>query len=70
ALVLADRIACLEQVIVDVRELRPESLPPVTPEQRYGLIGAYEDLQRLMERRGVPVRPRAVLYDLMATECM
>ncbi|MFJ9039125.1 CDP-glycerol glycerophosphotransferase family protein [Streptomyces sp. NPDC102406] len=68
ALVLADRIACLEQVILDVRELRPESLPVPTAEQRYGLIAAYEELQRLMERLGTPVRPRAVLYDLMATE--
>ncbi|WP_428952810.1 CDP-glycerol glycerophosphotransferase family protein [Streptomyces sp. cg35] len=70
ALVLAGRIACLEHVVVEARELRPESLPPVTAEQRYGLVGAYEDLQRLMERRGGPARPRAVLYDLMATESM
>ncbi|MEV5612875.1 CDP-glycerol:glycerophosphate glycerophosphotransferase [Streptomyces sp. NPDC052225] len=70
ALVLADRIACLEQVIVDVRELRPESLPPVTAEERYALVDAYEKLQLLMQRRGTAARPRAVLYDLMATETM
>ncbi|MFI6880057.1 CDP-glycerol glycerophosphotransferase family protein [Streptomyces sp. NPDC050400] len=70
ALVLADRIACTEQVALDVRELRPQSLPPVTAEQRYRLIGAYEDLQRLMQRHRTPARPRAVLYDLMATEAM
>ncbi|MEU6391378.1 CDP-glycerol glycerophosphotransferase family protein [Streptomyces sp. NPDC046939] len=69
-LILAERIACLEHVILDVRELRPESLPPVTADQRYGFIEAYEALQRLMARCGTPVRPRAVLYDLMATESM
>ncbi|MET9493184.1 CDP-glycerol glycerophosphotransferase family protein [Streptomyces sp. NPDC006552] len=70
ALVLAERIACLEHVIVEARELRPESLPPVTAEQRYGFVAAYEELHRLMELREAPVRPRALLYDLMATETM
>ncbi|MFJ8820170.1 CDP-glycerol glycerophosphotransferase family protein [Streptomyces sp. NPDC102467] len=70
SLILAERIACLEQAIVDVRQLRTESLPAVTAEQRYGIVGAYENLQRIMQRLDTPVRPRAVLYDLMATESM
>ncbi|MBO1337600.1 CDP-glycerol glycerophosphotransferase family protein [Streptomyces sp. VRA16 Mangrove soil] len=67
SLALADRIACLEQVVVDVRELRSESLPPVTAGQRYRLVESYERLHRLLDDRS---RPRAVLYDLMATETM
>nr|WP_018530008.1 CDP-glycerol glycerophosphotransferase family protein [Streptomyces sp. SID8379] len=70
ALTLADRIACLDQVTVDMRQLRRESLPPVTAEQRFGLIDSYERLQRMMSERDTPARPRAVLYDLMATEAM
>ncbi|MCX3063332.1 CDP-glycerol glycerophosphotransferase family protein [Streptomyces beihaiensis] len=67
ALLLADRVACLEQPVVDVRELRPESLPPVTAQERYALVDAYERLQLLMQHEGTPAGPRAVLYDLMAT---
>ncbi|MFD8566361.1 CDP-glycerol glycerophosphotransferase family protein [Streptomyces sp. NPDC059639] len=70
ALALAGRIACLDQVVVEVRQLRPESLPPVTAEQRYGLIESYDRLQRLLSRQESAPRPRAVLYDLMATETM
>ncbi|WP_329134827.1 CDP-glycerol glycerophosphotransferase family protein [Streptomyces sp. NBC_00670] len=64
----ADRIACLHQPVYEDRVLRPESLPPPTPEERYALIGRYERLQRLMAEREVPGRPRAVLYDVMVRD--
>jgi CDP-glycerol glycerophosphotransferase len=64
----ADRIACLHQPAYEDRVLRPESLPPPTPEERYALIGRYERLQRLMAEREVPGRPRAVLYDVMVRD--
>ncbi|MFD0032002.1 CDP-glycerol glycerophosphotransferase family protein [Streptomyces sp. NPDC055059] len=70
ALVLAGRVAALQQVVLDERRLRAASLPPLTPEEYYAPVGEYEDLQRLMADRGTPTGPRAVLYDVMATECM
>jgi CDP-glycerol glycerophosphotransferase len=70
ALVLADRVTALQHVVLDERRLRPTSLPPLTPEKYYAPVGLYEDLQRLMARLGTPTGPRAVLYDVMATECM
>ncbi|MDQ0813099.1 CDP-glycerol glycerophosphotransferase [Streptomyces sp. B3I7] len=66
----ADRIACLHQPAYEHRVLRPESLPPPTPEERYALIERYERLQRLMAEREVPERPRAVLYDVMVRDCL
>ncbi|WP_432164755.1 CDP-glycerol glycerophosphotransferase family protein [Streptomyces sp. bgisy031] len=70
ALVLADRVTALQQVVLDERRLRAASLPPPTPQEYYAPVGEYEDLQRLMAGRGTPTGPRAVLYDVMATECM
>ncbi|MFG2519017.1 CDP-glycerol glycerophosphotransferase family protein [Streptomyces sp. NPDC048527] len=70
ALVLADRVTALQQVVLDERRLRPASLPPLTEEEHYATVGRYEDLQRLMADHGTPTGPRAVLYDVMATECM
>ncbi|MFB7163043.1 CDP-glycerol glycerophosphotransferase family protein [Streptomyces sp. NPDC056242] len=70
ALVLADRVTALQQVVLDERRLRAASLPPLTPQEYYAPVGEYEDLQRLMADRGTPTGPRAVLYDVMATECM
>ncbi|MFD4714650.1 CDP-glycerol glycerophosphotransferase family protein [Streptomyces sp. NPDC058430] len=70
ALVLAGRVTALQQVVLDERRLRAASLPPLTPEEYYAPVGEYEDLQRLMAGRGTPPGPRAVLYDVMATECM
>ncbi|MFI7006714.1 CDP-glycerol glycerophosphotransferase family protein [Streptomyces sp. NPDC050145] len=70
ALVLARRIAGTEHVLTDVRQLRRESLPPVPAERRYELIDAYERLQELMREHGTAAAPRAVLYDLMATETL
>ncbi|WP_405480732.1 CDP-glycerol glycerophosphotransferase family protein [Streptomyces sp. NBC_00009] len=70
ALVLAGRVTALQQVVLDERRLRAASLPPLTPEEYYAPVGEYEDLQRLMADRGTPTGPRAVLYDVMATECM
>ncbi|MEV6834111.1 CDP-glycerol glycerophosphotransferase family protein [Streptomyces sp. NPDC051133] len=62
ALLHADRVACLNQVAYDNRELRPESLPPLVPEDRFALIERYESLLPLTRDRRAP---RAVLYDLM-----
>ncbi|MFE5028797.1 CDP-glycerol:glycerophosphate glycerophosphotransferase [Streptomyces sp. NPDC056656] len=70
ALVLADRVTALQHVVLDERRLRPTSLPPLTPEKYYATVCLYEDLQRLMAGLGTPTGPRAVLYDVMATECM
>ncbi|MGW6359833.1 CDP-glycerol glycerophosphotransferase family protein [Streptomyces sp. NPDC055092] len=70
ALVLAGRVTALQQVVLDERRLRAASLPPLTPEEYYAPVGEYEDLQRLMADLGTPTGPRAVLYDVMATECM
>ncbi|MFF7312929.1 CDP-glycerol glycerophosphotransferase family protein [Streptomyces sp. NPDC008137] len=67
ALLLADRVACLPHVAYEDRVLRPASLPPVTPEQRYGLVERYESLLDLT--RGRPAA-HAVLYDVMVRECL
>ncbi|MFG3096994.1 CDP-glycerol glycerophosphotransferase family protein [Streptomyces sp. NPDC048202] len=65
ALLRADRVACLDQTAYDDRRLRPESLPPRTPEDRYALIERYERLLALTEgRRAV----RTVLYGLMVRD--
>ncbi|MEU1132765.1 CDP-glycerol glycerophosphotransferase family protein [Streptomyces sp. NPDC005900] len=70
ALLLADRIATLDQVILNVRELRPESLPPVPPEARFGVIARYESLLALADGLGLPAAPRTALYDVMVGDCL
>ncbi|MFE3637397.1 CDP-glycerol glycerophosphotransferase family protein [Streptomyces sp. NPDC059168] len=67
ALLHADRVACLNQVAYDDRRLRPESLPPLAPEDRYTLIDRYESLLPLTRDRRAP---RAVLYDLMVRDLL
>ncbi|MFJ6663289.1 CDP-glycerol glycerophosphotransferase family protein [Streptomyces sp. NPDC091383] len=62
ALLCAGRVACLNQVAYENRELRPESLPPLTPEDRFELVERYEALMPLARDRRAP---RVVLYDLM-----
>ncbi|MGW1910545.1 CDP-glycerol glycerophosphotransferase family protein [Streptomyces sp. NPDC002076] len=62
ALLHAGRVACLNQVAYENRELRPESLPPLAPEDRFALIGRYESLLALTKDRRAA---RTVLYDLM-----
>ncbi|GGW35270.1 transferase [Streptomyces lucensis JCM 4490] len=65
ALLHADRVACLNQVAYDNRVLRPESLPPLAPEDRLALIDRYESLLPLArDRRAV----HTVLYDLMVRD--
>ncbi|MFS4095422.1 CDP-glycerol glycerophosphotransferase family protein [Streptomyces sp. AF1A] len=61
-LLRAGRVACLNQVAYENRELRPESLPPLAPEDRFALIERYESLLPLAKDRRAA---RAVLYDLM-----
>ena len=66
----ADEIACLDHVAYEIRDLREQSLPPVTVAQRYALIEQYERLHRLLEERGAPEGPQAVLYDVMVRELL
>ncbi|MEU0189053.1 CDP-glycerol glycerophosphotransferase family protein [Streptomyces afghaniensis] len=67
ALLLADRVACLPHVAYEDRRLRPASLPPATPEQRYGLVERYESLLDLTRERRAA---HAVLYDVMVRDCL
>ncbi|MFI6808517.1 CDP-glycerol glycerophosphotransferase family protein [Streptomyces luteogriseus] len=67
ALLLAGRVACLPHVAYEDRRLRPASLPPVTPEQRYGLVERYESLLDLTRDRRAA---HTVLYDLMVRDCL
>lgn len=67
ALLLADRVACLPHPAYEDRGLRPESLPPPTPAQRYALVDRYEALLGLTAGR--PAVHRA-LYDLMVRDCL
>ncbi|MFF4491634.1 CDP-glycerol glycerophosphotransferase family protein [Streptomyces sp. NPDC001544] len=67
ALLHAGRIACLNQVAYEDRLLRPESLPPVAPEDRYGFVDRYETLLPLVKDRPAT---RAVLYDLMVRDLL
>ncbi|MFF8873059.1 CDP-glycerol glycerophosphotransferase family protein [Streptomyces massasporeus] len=67
ALLLADRVACLPHVAYEDRRLRLASLPPVTPEQRYGLVERYESLVDLTRDRRAA---HTVLYDLMVRDCL
>ncbi|QCD56255.1 CDP-glycerol glycerophosphotransferase family protein [Streptomyces hawaiiensis] len=67
ALLLADRVACLPHVAYEDRRLRPASLPPVTPEQRYRLVERYESLLDLTRDRRAA---HTVLYDLMVRDCL
>ncbi|MFJ3820490.1 CDP-glycerol glycerophosphotransferase family protein [Streptomyces nodosus] len=66
----AGEIACLDQVAYEIRELREQSLPPVTAAQRYALVERYERLHRLLAERGAPEGPRAVLYDVMVRDLL
>ncbi|MER5910785.1 CDP-glycerol glycerophosphotransferase family protein [Streptomyces sp. NPDC001982] len=63
----AHRVACLNQVAYDDRRLRPQSLPPVTAEQCYSLVGRYEMLLSLAKDRPAA---RAVLYDVMVRDLL
>ncbi|MFD8835483.1 CDP-glycerol glycerophosphotransferase family protein [Streptomyces griseofuscus] len=62
SLLCAGRVACLNQVAYENRELRPESLPPLAAEDRFELVERYESLMPLARDRRAP---RVVLYDLM-----
>ncbi|MET9258167.1 CDP-glycerol glycerophosphotransferase family protein [Streptomyces sp. NPDC003717] len=75
ALLLADRVACLPLPALEDRRLRPESLPPLTPEQWYALIERHElllDLAEGREEHRDDARPAvyATLYDLMVRDCL
>ncbi|MET9777105.1 CDP-glycerol glycerophosphotransferase family protein [Streptomyces sp. NPDC006367] len=67
ALLLADRVACLPHPAFEDRRLRPESLPPVPPQERYALVDRYETLLGLAAGRPAV---EDVLYDLMVRDCL
>ncbi|MEU0740006.1 CDP-glycerol glycerophosphotransferase family protein [Streptomyces sp. NPDC006134] len=67
ALLLAGRLACLPHPAYEDRLLRPESLPPLTPRQRYALVDRYESLLDLTRDRPAV---HAVLYDVMVRDCL
>ncbi|MGC9500536.1 CDP-glycerol glycerophosphotransferase family protein [Streptomyces sp. WG7] len=67
ALLLADRVACLPHPAYEDRRLRPESLPPLTPERRYALVERYEALLGLAAGRPAA---HAALYELMVGDCL
>jgi CDP-glycerol glycerophosphotransferase len=67
ALLFADRVACLPHPAYEDRRLRPQSLPPVTPERRYAQVERYETLLDLAAGRPAV---HAVLYDLMVRDCL
>ncbi|MEV5429574.1 CDP-glycerol glycerophosphotransferase family protein [Streptomyces sp. NPDC052701] len=64
---LAERVACLPHPAYEDRRLRPASLPPVTPGQRYALVDRYERLLDLTRDRPAV---HAVLYDVMVRDCL
>ncbi|GAA3077101.1 CDP-glycerol glycerophosphotransferase family protein [Streptomyces glomeratus] len=66
----ADEIAALDEVAYEIRELREQSLPPMTTAQRYQCLERYERLHRLLAARGASEGPRAVLYDLMVRDLL
>ncbi|MFE1249731.1 CDP-glycerol glycerophosphotransferase family protein [Streptomyces sp. NPDC058741] len=67
ALLLAGRVACLPHVAYEDRRLRPASRPPLTAEQRYGLIERYESLLDLTRDRRAA---HTVLYEVMVRDCL
>ncbi|GGY06348.1 transferase [Streptomyces minutiscleroticus] len=66
-LLLAGRVACLGQPALHDRRLRPESMPPGEPEERYAVVDRYEDLLRLAADRPAL---HGTLYDLMVRDCL
>ncbi|MBC9725485.1 CDP-glycerol glycerophosphotransferase family protein [Streptomyces sp. TRM68367] len=67
ALLLADGMACLPHIAYEDRRPRPESLPPLTPEQRYALVDRYETLLDLTRDRPAA---HAVLYNVMVHDLL
>ncbi|GGR79404.1 transferase [Streptomyces aureoverticillatus] len=66
-LLTADRVATHDQVALEERRLRPESLPPGTADDRFALLDTYERLLRLAAERDAGPGPRAVLYAAMVS---
>ncbi|MGW1723284.1 CDP-glycerol glycerophosphotransferase family protein [Streptomyces sp. NPDC002306] len=64
----AERVACLAHVAYEHRQVRPESLPRITPEDRYSLIDRYETL--LARTTRARPGPHAVLYETMVQDCL
>ncbi|MGH4032854.1 CDP-glycerol glycerophosphotransferase family protein [Actinomycetota bacterium Odt1-20B] len=66
SLLLARQVAALDQVALNSLELRPESRPRPSTEDRFRLIEEYEDLLALAADPG----PRRVLYNIMTATCL
>lgn len=66
-LLTAGRIATLDQVALEDRRVRAESLPPVTADDHFALLDTYERLLRLAAERGAGPGPCSVLYAAMVT---
>ncbi|MFP3992066.1 bifunctional glycosyltransferase family 2 protein/CDP-glycerol:glycerophosphate glycerophosphotransferase [Streptomyces sp. E11-3] len=64
-LLLADRIACLDQVALTDRRLRRASLPPPSPEEHFAPFAAYARLHELAAARQAPPGLRTALYEQM-----
>ncbi|HET9380270.1 MAG TPA: CDP-glycerol glycerophosphotransferase family protein [Streptomyces sp.] len=67
ALLLADGVACLPYAAHEDRVLRPESVPPLAPEEYYGLVDRYETLLDLAEGRRAA---QGTLYELMVRDLL
>ncbi|MFD9887419.1 CDP-glycerol glycerophosphotransferase family protein [Streptomyces alboflavus] len=63
----AGRLATYDQVALEDRQLRPESLPPATADDRFALLETYERLLDLAAAREAGTGPSAVLYAAMVT---
>ncbi|GGO52621.1 CDP-glycerol glycerophosphotransferase family protein [Streptomyces lasiicapitis] len=66
-LLTAGRIATHDQVAFEDRQLRAESLPPVTADDRFALLETYERLLNLAADRDGGPGPSAVLYAAMVS---
>lgn len=64
-LVCSTAIASLDRVVLENRQLRPASLPPLTAVEWYTLVTQYEAVQRFMADRGMPGPVHATMYDVM-----
>ncbi|WP_369214170.1 bifunctional glycosyltransferase/CDP-glycerol:glycerophosphate glycerophosphotransferase [Streptomyces flavofungini] len=70
ALLVAERIAALDHIVLNVTELRAQSVPSGPPERRYELIDRYEALLALVTDLGAGPGALAVLYDVMLGACL
>ncbi|MGW0737734.1 CDP-glycerol glycerophosphotransferase family protein [Streptomyces sp. NPDC002851] len=68
ALLLADRVACLDRPVLAERRLRSASLPPPTTEEHFAVFEEYAWLQELAHAHALPRRLRTALYERMVDD--